>query len=60
MANHFSIKGIKIDVDGKYSRTCNYKIDKEIVSFVNWASTYARENEFDVEIFSFAKQMFSQ
>ena len=57
LAKEFSINGVKIDVDGKYCRKCNYKVDEKIISFINWAENYAKENSFDVELFSFANQL---
>ena len=60
LASEYSIKGIKIDVEGRYSRNCNYKIDKKISEFILWAENYAKDIGFDVELFSFVNQMNEQ
>ena len=57
LANEYSIKGIKIDVEGRYCRNCNYKIDKKLSEFIKWSENYAKNIGFDVELFSFVKQI---
>ena len=44
----------------KNTKNIDYKIDKKLSEFIKWSENYAKDNGFDVELFSFVNQMNEQ
>lgn len=60
LAKKYGIKGIKIDIDGKYCRENSFKPNLKITNFLKWCIEYAEKKGFDVETFQFYNLCFKQ
>ena len=60
LAKKYKIKGIKIDIDGRYCRQNSFNPDKKVSKFLKWCVEYANKKEFDVETFQFYNLCFQK
>lgn len=59
ISKKYQVQGIKLDIEGHYCRYHKYKLNRDILAFLEWAKEYTISNGVDFEGFSFYNQCIS-